>query len=186
MIDLEQERKAFEAEWLNLGGHLNSFQVVNKMYVLTENVQSAGPIVKELSERAINSAFALWLIQARQKNILIDQLTADLEKAQSVPETHVLVEKKNTEDWYLDDDEYIWLDHDGIDGTLCELGIGKVQPVKHKEYLITQSNTLYAARVWDGEDDHIAWKLFESEEAALEAAKYCKQMYDASESGAEQ
>lgn len=99
-------------------------------------------------------------------------------KAQSVPE--------NTEDWYLDEDEGLWLDHDGIDGTLCELSIGEVQPVKHKEYLITQSNTLYAARVWDSEDDHIAWKLFESEEAALDAAKYCKQMYDASEAGAEQ
>lgn len=98
-------------------------------------------------------------------------------KAQAVPE--------NTEDWYLDEDEGLWLDHDGIDGTLCELGIGEVKPVKHKEYLITQSNTLYAARVWDSDDDHIAWKLFESEESALEAAAYCKQMYEASESGAE-
>ncbi|MDC4645465.1 hypothetical protein OHV73_16550 [Acinetobacter baumannii] len=98
-------------------------------------------------------------------------------KAQAVPE--------NTEDWYLDEDEGLWLDHDGIDGTLCELGIGEVKPVKHKEYLITQSNTLYAARVWDSDDDHIAWKLFESEESALEAATYCKQMYEASESGAE-
>ncbi|MDK2128726.1 hypothetical protein OW666_07380 [Acinetobacter baumannii] len=109
----------------------------------------------------------------------IDRLRAELEKAkaQAVPE--------NTEDWYLDEDEGLWLDHDGIDGTLCELGIGEVKPVKHKEYLITQSNTLYAARVWDSDDDHIAWKLFESEESALEAATYCKQMYEASESGAE-
>ncbi|HFF8050769.1 hypothetical protein [Acinetobacter baumannii] len=97
-------------------------------------------------------------------------------KAQAVPE--------NTEDWYLNEDEGLWLDHDGIDGTLCELGIGEVKPVKHKEYLITQSNTLYAARVWNSDDDHIAWKLFESEESALEAANYCKQMYEASESGA--
>ncbi|WP_240489971.1 hypothetical protein [Acinetobacter baumannii] len=97
-------------------------------------------------------------------------------KAQAVPE--------NTENWYLNEDEGLWLDHDGIDGTLCELGIGEVKPVKHKEYLITQSNTLYAARVWNSDDDHIAWKLFESEESALEAANYCKQMYEASESGA--
>lgn len=107
-------------------------------------------------------------------------------KAQAVPDTHLLVEKKNTEDWYLDDDEYIWLDHDGIDGTLCELGIGEVKPVEHKEYLITQSRTLYAARVWDDNDDHLAWKLFESEEAAIEAANHCKAMYDESESGAKQ
>lgn len=101
MIDLEQERKAFEAEWLNLGGHLNSFQIVNKMYVLTESVQSAGPVVKELSERAINSAFALWLIQARQKNTLIDQLTADLEKAQAVPE-HIVTLQRNGEVFKFD------------------------------------------------------------------------------------
>ncbi|WP_228200080.1 hypothetical protein [Acinetobacter baumannii] len=107
------------------------------------------------------------------------------DKAQAVPDTHMLVEKKNTEDWYLDEDEGLWLDHDGIDGTLCELGIGEVKPIKHKEYLITQSNTLYAARVWDDNDDHIAWKLFDSEAIALEAAKQCKSMYDASESGAE-
>ncbi|MCT9423405.1 hypothetical protein KTI95_04610 [Acinetobacter baumannii] len=105
--------------------------------------------------------FKAWLARAR---------------AQAVPE--------NTEDWYLNEDEGLWLDHDGIDGTLCELGIGEVKPVKHKEYLITQSNTLYAARVWNSDDDHIAWKLFESEESALEAANYCKQMYEASESGA--
>lgn len=98
MIDLEQERKAFEAEWLNLGGHLNSFQIVNKMYVLTENVQSAGPVVKELSERAINSAFALWLIQARQKNTLIVQLTADLEKAQAVPHGYMVLPKNATKE----------------------------------------------------------------------------------------
>ncbi|KQQ77275.1 hypothetical protein [Acinetobacter sp. Leaf130] len=107
-------------------------------------------------------------------------------RAQAVPDTHLLVEKKNTEDWYLDDDEYLWLDHDGIDGTLCELSIGEVKPVQHKEYLITQSNTLYAARVWDDNDDHIAWKLFDSQETALDAANHCKQMYEASESGAEQ
>ncbi|HFX6264832.1 TPA: hypothetical protein ACSE6S_000323 [Acinetobacter baumannii] len=107
-------------------------------------------------------------------------------KAQAVPDTHMLVEKKNIEDWYLDEDEGLWLDHDGIDGSLCELTIGEVKPVQHKEYLITQSQTLYAARVWDDNDDHIAWKLFDSEAIALEAAKQCKSMYDASKSGAEQ
>lgn len=99
---------------------------------------------------------------------------------------YLLVPKKDLEDWYLDEDEGLWLDHDGIDGSLSDLSLGEVQQIKHKEYLITQSNTLYAAKVWDGNDDHIAWKLFESEESALEAAKHCKQMYEASESGAEE
>ncbi|WP_198079703.1 hypothetical protein [Acinetobacter calcoaceticus] len=123
---------------------------------------------------SVNTGWAMWL---RAKSL-------EKAKAQAVPDTHLLVEKKNTEDWYLDDDEYIWLDHDGIDVTLCELGIGEVKPVEHKEYLITQSRTLYAARVWDDNDDHLAWKLFESEEAAIEAANHCKAMYDESESGA--
>ncbi len=99
---------------------------------------------------------------------------------------HLLVSKKDIEDWYLDEDEGLWLDHDGIDGSLCDLTLGEIKLIKHKEYLISQSNTLYAARVWDGNDDHIAWKLFESEESALEAAKHCKQMYEASEMGADQ
>lgn len=99
---------------------------------------------------------------------------------------HLLVSKKDIEDWYLDEDEGLWLDHDGIDGSLCDLTLGEIKPIKHKEYLIIQSNTLYAARVWDGNDDHLAWKLFESEESALEAAKHCKQMYEDSEMGADQ
>ncbi|MEN8278584.1 hypothetical protein ABFP05_11925 [Acinetobacter baumannii] len=134
--------------------------------------------------------FSYSIIEDNQAFFMIEQARQlwsfwNKAKAQAVPDTHMLVEKKNIEDWYLDEDEGLWLDHDGIDGSLCELTIGEVKPVQHKEYLITQSNTLYAARVWDSDDDHVAWKLFESEESALEAATYCKQMYEASESGSE-
>ena len=96
-------------------------------------------------------------------------------KAQAVPEGFVLVEKKNTEDWYLDDCEGMWWDHDGIDGSLCELGIGEVQAVEHKEYLITENNTLYATMVWDDASDQVdCWQFFKTKEEAEKAAAYCK------------
>ena len=58
---------------------------------------------------------------------LTQQTLGELKKANaSVPEGFVLVEKKNTEDWYLDEFEGMWFDHDGIDGGLCELDIGEV------------------------------------------------------------
>ena len=100
-------------------------------------------------------------------------------KAQAVPEGFVLVEKKNTEDWYLDESEGMWFDHDGIDGGLCELDIGEVQAVEHKEYLITESNTLYATKVWNEENQDVdCWTLFKTEEEANKAAAYCKAKFN--------
>ncbi|NNH36527.1 hypothetical protein HLH12_13490 [Acinetobacter sp. NIPH 2377] len=97
----------------------------------------------------------------------------------SVPEGFVLVEKKNTEDWYLDDCEGMWWDHDGIDGSLCELDIGEVQAVEHKEYLITENNTLYATRVWDDANDQVdCWQFFKTQEEAEKAAAYCKAKFN--------
>lgn len=91
----------------------------------------------------------------------------------------VWVEKKNTEDWYLDEDEGMWMDHDGIDGSLCELGVGEVQAVEHKEYLITESNTLYAAKVWDYANDHVdCWQFFKTQEEAKKTAAYCKKKFN--------
>ena len=96
-------------------------------------------------------------------------------KAQAVPEGFVLVEKKNTEDWYLDDCEGVWWDYDGIDGSLCELDIGEVHAVEHKEYLITENNTLYATRAWDDANDQAdCWQFFKTKEEAEKAAAYCK------------
>lgn len=118
----------------------------------------------------------------------IDRLRAELEKAkaQAVLEGYVLVEKKNTEDWYLDEDEGMWFDHDGIDNSLCDLDAGQVQAIKHKEYLITESNTLFATKVWDEANEQIGfWEFFKTKEEAEEAATHCKAMIKASESGAE-
>ena len=91
----------------------------------------------------------------------------------------VLVEKKNTEDWYLGDSEGMWWDRDGIDGSLCELDIGEVQAVEHKEYLITENNTLYAAKAWDDANDQVDyWQFFKTKEEAEKAAAYCKTKFN--------
>ena len=94
-------------------------------------------------------------------------------------EGFVLVEKKNTEDWYLDDFEGMYWDHDGIDGSLCELDIVQVQAVEHKEYLITESNTLYATKTWDDANDQVdCWQFFKIQEEAEKAAAYCKAKFN--------
>lgn len=90
-------------------------------------------------------------------------------------EGFVLVDKKQTEHWYLDDHESMWWEHDGIDNSLCDLGPGEVQAVEHKEYLITESNTLYAAKVWDESNDQVGiWEFFKTKDEAEKAAAYCK------------
>ncbi|MFW1749065.1 hypothetical protein ACG9XW_23135, partial [Acinetobacter guillouiae] len=90
-------------------------------------------------------------------------------------EGFVLVDKKQTEDWYLDDHENMWWEQDGIDNSLCDLDPGEVQAIEHKEYLITESNTLYAAKVWDDFNDQVGdWEFFKTKDEADKAAAYCK------------
>lgn len=91
----------------------------------------------------------------------------------------VVVDKKQTEDWYLDSHEGMWWDHDGIDGSLCDLDIGEVQAVEHKEYLITENDTLYATLVWDDSNDGVGtWEFFKTKEEAEKAAAYCKAKFN--------
>ncbi|NAR50148.1 hypothetical protein GPS47_14865 [Acinetobacter haemolyticus] len=96
----------------------------------------------------------------------------------------VVVPKDQTEDWYLDPDEHMWWEADGIDGTLCDLNIGEVAAIEHKEYLITASDTLYAAKVWDSENEDVGfWEFFKTEEDAEKAAAHCKAMVEAARGG---
>ena len=101
MINIEEERKAFEIEWIKLGGDFKSFSIIDNMYVLIPSMASADDVIKEFAERAVNSAFALWLIQSRQKQVVIDDLNSQLEKAKATPEGFVLVPKEPTEIMYL-------------------------------------------------------------------------------------
>lgn len=89
----------------------------------------------------------------------------------------VIVDKKDTEDWYLDDSESLWMVEP--DNWLSDLYIGEVQSVEHKEYLITESDTLYAAKVWDDANDQVGdWEFFKTEEEAVKAALYCKAKFN--------
>lgn len=97
MINIEEERKAFEIEWIKLGGDFKSFLIIDNMYVLIPSMASADDVIKEFAERAVNSAFALWLIQSRQKQVVIDDLNIQLKDAQAIPEGFVLMPIKPTE-----------------------------------------------------------------------------------------
>jgi hypothetical protein len=101
MINIEEERKAFEIEWIKLGGDFKSFSIIDNMYVLIPSMASADDVIKEFAERAVNSAFALWLIQSRQKQVVIDDLNIQLKDAKATPEGFVLVPKEPTEIMYL-------------------------------------------------------------------------------------
>ena len=96
MINIEEERKAFEIEWIKLGGDFKSFSIIDNMYVLIPSMASADDVIKEFAERAVNSAFALWLIQSRQKQVVIDDLNIQLKDAKATPEGFVLVPKQPT------------------------------------------------------------------------------------------
>lgn len=104
-----------------------------------------------------------------------DRIVADFNAVVDALEGFVFVDKKQTEDWYLDDHEGMWWEHDGIDNSLCDLDPGEVQAVEHKEYLITESNSLYATKVWDDLNDQVGfWEFFKTKEEANKAASYCK------------
>ncbi|MDC4542842.1 hypothetical protein OHV61_03990 [Acinetobacter baumannii] len=168
MLDLNKLRSEFEAQHSDKVFKIVKFDEATNAYCLHAHLPLTEINLSALAE--INYGWDLW-----QKA-----------KAQAVPEGYVLVEKKNTEDWYLDEDEGMWFDHDGIDNSLCDLDAGQVQAIKHKEYLITESNTLFASKVWDEANEQIGfWEFFKTKEEAEEAATHCKAMIKASESGAE-
>ena len=109
-----------------------------------------------------------------------DLACRELAKAQAVPAGYVLVPKKSIEHWYLDEGEYLWMDEP--DNWLCDMDVGDVQEVEHKEYIVTESNTLYATKVWDGENQNVSsWEFFNSKDDAEKAAEYCKAMIEAQE-----
>ena len=102
----------------------------------------------------------------------------EIKESQAVPEGFVLVAKKSIEHWYLDEGEYLWMDEP--DNWLCDMDVGDVQEVEHKEYIVTESNTLYATKVWDGENQDVSsWEFFNSKDDAEKAAEYCKAMIEA-------
>lgn len=103
-------------------------------------------------------------------------------KQETKLECCMVVPKDQTEDWYLDDNANMWITEP--DEWLCDLYVGEVQSVEHKEHLITKSDTLYAAIVWDDENQDLGtWEFFKTEEEAEKAAAHCKAMLEAARGG---
>ncbi|MCU4608170.1 hypothetical protein [Acinetobacter ursingii] len=179
MIDLELERKAFEEQWRLLGGHL--------LYVewSTDNMYSLSPAAKVLNKNdqislfnTINTAWGLWVVQAKQNKTEIDSLKSEnaalKEKLAKVESGEfVVVPKSEISDWYLDEDEGIYLSEP--DNFLCDLDIGVVLEIKHQ--LCWQVENQFVAKVFE-DADNIQWELFDSKEDAEKAAAHCKAMIE--------
>ena len=158
--DMKEQRQAFD-EW-----HYNQY--------LLENPN-------------IDTSSAKYIYDYAHKNVLVWQIREShftawqAAKAQAVPEGFVVVPRKSIEHWYLDEGEYLWMDEP--DNWLCDMDVGDVQEVEHKEHIVTESNTLYATKVWDAENQDVSsWEFFNSKDDAEKAAEYCKAMIEARES----
>lgn len=105
------------------------------------------------------------------KYIEIDKAWKLWQAATKVPEGFVLVDKKNIEHWYLNDRESMWWEHTDW---LCDISIGEVEEVEHKQYLVTDESKKYAAITWDEANDDVGYyELFDTREEAEKAAAYC-------------
>ncbi|MDV2439692.1 hypothetical protein QR665_09440 [Acinetobacter gerneri] len=161
----------FEAKyWLPSHFEFLVFDMEQGNYVIKDDLDpSFEDDATEIWHR-VNTGWAMW------------KKAINFSKAQAIPEGFVLVDKKHTEDWYLDDQEGMWYEQDGIDDSLCDLDPGQVQAVEHKEYLITESNTVYASKVWDESNDQVGfWEFFKTKEEAEKVAGHCKAMIEAQE-----
>ncbi|WP_053088311.1 hypothetical protein [Acinetobacter ursingii] len=211
MVDLEKERKAFEEQWRLLGGHL--------LYVewSTDNMYSLSPAAKVLNKNdqislfnTINTAWGLWVVQAKQNKTVIDSLKAENEELKTAYSgtnaallaqlkinsdlhekllgvsdgEYVVIKKDDIENWYLDEGEYVWYEKDSIDGYLEDLDNGEVLEVQRKEYVVINSNPVFATNVYE-DADNINWELFDSKEEAEKAATHCKAMVEAQGDGDE-
>lgn len=164
-MDIQKEREAFEA-W-----HYEQY--------LLENPNIDISNAKYIYDYAHKNAL---VFQLKESHFLAWQAAKALEAKKL--EGCVVVPKDQTEDWYLDDNANMWITEP--DEWLCDLYVGEVQSVEHKEYLITKSDTLYAAIVWDDENqDSGTWEFFKTEEEAEKAAAHCKAMLEAARGGNE-
>lgn len=131
---------------------------------------------EQLFEHVVDDDGVLWFKEQTRQMWSMWQAA----KAQAIPDGFVVVPKKSIEHWYLDEGEYLWMDEP--DNWLCDMDVGDVQEVEHKEYIVTESNTLYATKVWDGENQAVgSWEFFNSKDDAEKAAEYCKAMIEAQE-----
>ncbi|RSC23517.1 hypothetical protein [Acinetobacter sp. FDAARGOS_515] len=183
MIDLEKEYKAFENTWILLGASFKNFKRgSNNMYHFCGDITDLTDTEKTLTLSCINTALAMWLLQARAKQAKIEKLKEKLAKVES--DEFVVVPKSEIENWYLDESECVWYEKDSIDGYLEDLNNGEVLEVQRKEYVVINSNPVFATNVFT-DSDNIQWELFDSKEDAEKAAAHCKAMVEAQGDGDE-
>lgn len=175
MLNIEKEREALVAEIELFIAEAMKAYVVERWADSYQNTEPFAYTIDDKNE--------IWWMKTQAHQLWQFWKTA---KAHAVPQLEgcVVVPRDQTEDWYLDPDEHMWWEADGIDGTLCYLNIGEVAAIEHKEYLITASDTLYAAIVWDDKnEDSGTWEFFKTEEEAEQAAAHCKAMVEAARGG---
>ena len=90
----------------------------------------------------------------------------------------VVVKKEDIENWYLDENEHVWYEKDSIDGYLDDIDNGEVLEVQRKEYVVINSNPVFATNVFT-DSDNITWELFDNRDDAEKAAAHCKTMIEA-------
>lgn len=189
--DDEDRKVAYEAlntgwvMWLRAKRDAKA-QAVQEWISVKDNLPPANILVLGMSQTRSN-IFNIYNVMALDEfeevevthwMPLPDAPKADAEKLKGC----MVVPKDQTEDWYLDDNANMWITEP--DEWLCDLYVGEVQSVEHKEYLITKSDTLYAAIVWDDENqDSGTWEFFKTEEEAEKAAAHCKAMLEAARGG---
>ncbi|WP_288395915.1 hypothetical protein [uncultured Acinetobacter sp.] len=93
---------------------------------------------------------------------------------------YLVVKKEVIENWYLDEGEYVWYEKDSIDSYLEDLDNGEVLEVQRKEYVVINSNPVFATNVYE-DADNIQWELFDSKDEAEKAAAHCKAMIEAAQ-----
>ena len=96
----------------------------------------------------------------------------------------VVVKKEDIENWYLDENEHVWYEKDSIDGYLADIDNGEVLEVQRKEYVVINSNPVFATNVFT-DSDNITWELFDNRDDAEKAAAHCKTMIEAARGGNE-
>lgn len=176
-MDLQKEREALIAEIERFKEEAMKSYVVSCWAESYTNTDPFGYVILENENNKVwwlkTQAYQLWEMWQAAKAHQAEKLKGC-----------VVVPKDQTEDWYLDDNANMWITEP--DEWLCDLYVGEVQSVEHKEYLITKSDTLYAAIVWDDENqDSGTWEFFKTEEEAEKAAAHCKAMLEAARGGNE-
>ncbi|MEB4800731.1 hypothetical protein QR556_07110 [Acinetobacter soli] len=160
MIDLEKQNKEFE-KWVKN----ECPQIQCELNSKTDDDYDSG---------SMSWAWASW----KHKQAEIDSLKAQLAKIESGE--YLVVKKEVIENWYLDEGEYVWYEKDSIDGYLEDLDNGEVLEVQRKEYVVINSNPVFATNVYE-DADNIQWELFDLKEEAEKAAAHCKAMIEAAQ-----